>query len=311
MPRSMTRTTTPSPNFGCRTSSPCAEGERDAVGLERVRRLAGDRVLPLRDLLALGRSRAGGGLLARRCAAGPARGRARRRASPSRVRGVALGLRAAVEVVRVARLALDLLHHVADHGDDAVGQVELAFGAVGVDLAARLRLLLRRRCLVVPRALRPCPCVLSFILTSATTSGFGNLLSPPLWLGPRLFVVLLARARRRVVRDEANLGLDLEGELGQHLGELVGELRLLEDVAHLLGDDAVEAVLGLVDLLVEVVEHLLRQLHLRHEVPEVLGSLGEAVRAGLDRALDHPLQNLRHRALEEALLLLLARSASG
>jgi len=83
-------------------------------------------------------------------------------------------------------------------------------------------------------------------------------------------------------------------------------MSVLEHVADLLGDDAIEPVLGVVDLLVEVVEHLLRQLHLLHEVAEVLRPLGETRGARLDRALEDTLEDLGDVTLEEALPVLVA-----
>src|SRR5262249_4483920 len=90
----------------------------------------------------------------------------------------ALGLRPPIEVMRAARLALDLLHRVAHHRDDAVGQIKAAFGAVGVDLAARFRLLLRHESSRRRRS-RRASLLPSFTVTCVVISGFGRPFPPP------------------------------------------------------------------------------------------------------------------------------------
>src|SRR6185437_5927480 len=79
-----------------------------------------------------------------------------------------------------AGLALDLLHRIADHGDDPMRQVEAALGAVGVDLAAGLGLLRRggRHVSSRPRRSRRASFPRSLTETWETTSGFGSLPLP-------------------------------------------------------------------------------------------------------------------------------------
>jgi hypothetical protein len=99
-----------------------------------------------------------------------------------------------------------------------------------------------------------------------------------------------------VVRRETNRGVDLELDRREDLLHLARDVRVLEKIADLVGDDAEEAVLGLVDLLQDIARDLLRELELADEVLQRLGGVLRPVDADLDRPLqelgDDPLETL-------------------
>jgi Xaa-Pro aminopeptidase len=94
-----------------------------------------------------------------------------------------------------------------------------------------------------------------------------------------------ARPPPGVVRDEANLGTDLEGQRGEGPHELLGDALLAEEVAHLLGDDPVEAGGALVELGKHRVERLTRELQIPHGAAHAVGPLAQALEADLEQAL--------------------------
>lgn len=76
---------------------------------------------------------------------------------------------------------------------------------------------------------------------------------------------------------------------------------MLQKIADLFGDHAVEAILGLVDLREQKGQHFLRELHLAHELADVLRAFADLLVAGFDQALDQ----LGQEPLEATPLLLL------
>ena len=99
-------------------------------------------------------------------------------------------------------------------------------------------------------------------------------------------VALVSSSCRRVPSfgREADGRVHLELHRREELLDLAGEVRVLEEVAHLLRDDAEEPVLRLVDLLEEVVRDLLRQLQVADELLQVVRRLLRLLDADLDRA---------------------------
>src|SRR5690606_11378554 len=103
-----------------------------------------------------------------------------------------------------------------------------------------------------------------------------------------------ARSELRVVRNEANFRLYLEGQRRQHLRGFFGEVRLLQEVADLLGDHAIKTIFGLVELRKDQRQRFFRQSELAHELAHVLRALGDLLVAGFDQ----PLDDLRQQALQ-------------
>jgi len=86
----------------------------------------------------------------------------------------------------------------------------------------------------------------------------------------------------RVVGDEANLGFDLEGQLGQDVRELISKIRVVQEIPNFFGNGPIKTVLGLVEL----VQHVPGQAQLAHEMAHILGALTQALIAGLEYAFD-------------------------
>ena len=107
---------------------------------------------------------------------------------------------------------------------------------------------------------------------------------------------------------EADRGVDLELHGREELLQLAGDVGVLEEISHLLGDDAEETVLGLVDLLQEVVRHVLGELPVAHHLLQAVWGLARL----LGTELHGPPDDLRDHALQptpEALAAFVAAAA--
>src|SRR5690606_10366089 len=103
-----------------------------------------------------------------------------------------------------------------------------------------------------------------------------------------------------VVRDEADLGADLEREARQRLLQLLREIGGGEEVAHLAGDDPHHGVLGLVDLSEDVADELFRHVLdvVAEQIADGLAAVAQRADPRLQPLLDRALQDLRQHALE-------------
>lgn len=97
----------------------------------------------------------------------------------------------------------------------------------------------------------------------------------------------------RVVRDQSDLRLDLEGEHGQGPDELLREVRALEEIPEFAGEHSIEARLAFVQLGHEAGDGFLGELDVPEALAHVLRSFGEP----LDPRLDDAAHQLRQDAL--------------
>src|SRR5262249_42941251 len=92
---------------------------------------------------------------------------------------------------------------------------------------------------------------------------------PPERHPPNLHVRLHARDRL-LVRNEPDLGLDLERQRRQKLLQLARDVHRLEKAAQLLPHDAEQLVLRRRRLLDQIIRHVLRQLQIGRDLPNPL-----------------------------------------